>query len=428
MATSHHVLSLAAAALIACAREPSTGLQVTQLASPVQDSVLNPWLSESPDGNPILSWLAPISGSRYALQFATFADGGWSAPFTVVEDDSIFIHATEIPSVRALSDSTLAAVWQRKTGGTGHGFYGIRVAFSSDHGANWSRPVIPHRAPVNGGTFEFPTAYRTAQGELGLFWIDPRRQTARHNPDKPDEMDHVGSRNLMWTTVSPDGRLGTEVEVDSVACDCCPMDVALSGDATVFAYRDKELPPGLPIDSVRYETNVVRDIAVARLEPGQEGDAAAWRAGRVVHRDGWVYNGCPNNGPAVAADGRRLAVAWWTAEGSRPRVQLGFSDDAGRSFGEPVVVTSGRPEGQVSVGLVPDGAVVLWLENRQVYARLVRADGGTGAETVLGASGGRHRLPAPVGAPEGGLMVTWLGPDNRLTSRRILVPSAVATR
>jgi hypothetical protein len=58
----------------------------------------------------------------------------------------------------------------------------------------------------------------------------------------------------------------------------------------------------------------------------------------------------------------------------------------------------------------------------------VRADGGTGAETVLGASGGRHRLPAPVGAPEGGLMVTWLGPDSRLTSRRILVPSAVATR
>jgi hypothetical protein len=148
----------------------------------------------------------------------------------------------------------------------------------------------------------------------------------------------------------------------------------------------------------------------------------------VVHRDGWVYNGCPNNGPAVAADGRRLAVAWWTGEGSRPRVQLAFSDDAGRSFGDAVVVASGRPEGQVSLALVPDGAMVLWLENRQVYARLVRADGPTGAEIVLGPSGGRHRLPSPVLAPDGGLVVTWLGPDSRLTSRRILLPSALAVR
>jgi hypothetical protein len=337
----------------------------------------------------------------------------------VVEDDSIFIEATEIPSVRALDDRTLAAVWQRRTGGTGHGTYGIRVAFSADRGATWTRPVIPHRAPTEGGTFEFPTAYRTAGGELGLFWIDPRRQTVRHNPDKPHDMDHLGSRNLMWTTVSPDGRLGPEVEVDSVACDCCPMDVALSGDATVFAYRDKELPPGLPADSLRYETSVVRDIAVARLE-GAEGAPVAWHEGDIVHRDGWVYNGCPNNGPAVAAASGRLAVAWWTAEGSRPRVQLAFSSDTGRAFGEPIQVSSGRPDGQVAVALVADGAVVLWLENREVYARLVRPDGSAGDPVVLGGSGGRHRLPAPVAAGDGSLVITWLGPGNRLESRRIL--------
>jgi hypothetical protein len=419
---------LAAAAVIGCAREPSSGFRVTDLASPVHDSVLNPWLAGGPDGRPILSWIAPLGGSRYALRFSTFGGGAWSAPTTVVEDDSIFIHATEIPSVRALNGSTLAAVWQRRSGGGGHhGSYGIRVAFSQDGGATWSQPVTPHRAKVDGATFEFPTAYRTAGGELGLFWIDPRRQTVRHKQDNPEEMDHVGSRNLMWTTVSPDGRLGPEVEVDSVACDCCPMDVALSGDATVFAYRDKELPPGLPIDSLRYETNVVRDIAVARLEAGGD-DRPAWREAGIVHRDGWAYNGCPNNGPAVAAGDGRLAIAWWTGEGSRPRVQLAFSDDAGRSFGEVVEVTSGRPEGQVSVALVPDGAVVLWLEQREVYARLVRTDGSTGAPIVLGSSGGRHRLPAPLLAPDGGLVVTWLGPGSRLTSRRIVGPSVLAIR
>jgi hypothetical protein len=421
------LLLLSAAAVVACGRESSPGFQATELASPVPDSVFNPWLAGGPGGRPLLSWLAPLGGSRYALRFSTFGDGVWSTPSTVVEDDSIFIEATEIPSVRALDDRTLAAVWQRRTGGAGHGTYGIRVAFSADRGATWTRPLVPHRAPSEGGTFEFPTAYRTSRGELGLFWIDPRRQTVRHKPDKPEEMDHVGSRNLMWTTVSPDGRLGPEVEVDSVACDCCPMDVALSGDATVFAYRDKELPPGLPIDSLRYETTVVRDIAVARLEGG-EGAAPAWHEGGIVHRDGWAYNGCPNNGPAAAAGGGRLAVAWWTAEGSRPRVQLAFSSDTGRAFGEPIQVSTGRPDGQVAVALVPDGAVVLWLENREVYARLVRPDGSAGEPVVLGGSGGRHRLPAPVVAPEGGLVITWLGPGNRLSSRRILAPSALANR
>ncbi len=426
MVTPIRLFILWTAAVIACGQGSAPGFRVTELASPVSDSVLNPWLAGGPGGRPILSWLAPLGGSRYALRFSTFDGSAWSSPATAVEDDSIFIEATEIPSVRALDDRTLAAVWQRRTGGTGHGAYGIRVAFSADHGATWTRPLIPHRAPMEGGTFEFPTAYRSASGELGLFWIDPRRQTVRHKPDKPEEMDHVGSRNLMWTTVSPDGRLGPEVEVDSVACDCCPMDVALSGDATVFAYRDKELPAGLPIDSLRYETSVVRDIAVARLEARGESAAPAWRAGGIVHRDGWVYNGCPNNGPAVAAGDGRLAVAWWTAEGSRPRVQLAFSSDAGRSFGEPIQVSSGRPDGQVAVALVPDGAVVLWLENREVHARLVRPDGSAGAPVMLGASGGRHRLPAPVLAPDGGLVVTWLGPGNRLAARRILAAPLTA--
>ncbi len=407
------------ACLAACGGPPARtdpSLVAEAIRAPVADSVLNPWLAEGDDGAAILSWLAPLGGARSALRFAEFDGARWSPVRTVVEDDSLFIHATEIPSVRAIGAGRLAAVWQRRTApASGEDGYEIRVALSSDRGATWSAALTPHRSPTPGGSFEFPTAYRTAAGELGLFWIDPRRQVVRPRPDNPKELDYLGSRNVMWTTVSPTGALGPELEVDSIACECCPMGVGVSGDATVFAYRDKLVPETMPAESLRYELDVVRDIAVARL--GQADGAPSWRHTGVVHRDGWVYNGCPNNGPSVDARDSRVAVAWWTAEGGDPRVQLAFSTDGGHTFGSPARVSDGRTDGQAGVALIPGGAVVIWLEGGEVRARRVGDDGKASSSIALGPYVGRHRLPAPIRTTSSRLVVTWLGSDGRLTSR-----------
>ncbi len=434
----HTLFSLACAGLAAvaaltagCGRplgrdRTDAHLVVEAVGAPTTDSVLNPWLAQGDDGTTILSWLAPLGGARFALRFAEFDGGRWSPARTVVEDDSIFIHATEIPSVRAIGEGRLAAVWQRwTTPATGEPDYEIRVALSADGGATWGDAITPHRAPTPGGSFEFPTGYRTGAGDLGLFWIDPRRLTVRPKPGNPKEMDYLGSTTMMWTTVSPTGALGPEVEIDSITCECCPMGVGVSGDATVFAYRDKLVPETMPAESVRYELDVVRDIAVARLD--QAGGRASWRRTGVVHRDGWVYNGCPNNGPSVDARDGRVAVAWWTAEGQDPRVQLAFSADGGVSFGPPVRVSDARADGQTGVALIPGGAVVIWLEGAGVRVRRVGDDDRAGPPIALGPYGGRHRLPAPIRTASGRLLVTWLGANGRLTSRVLQVgpePSA----
>ncbi len=425
----HTLLSLACAGLAALAagcgepvgRDRTDALPVVEaVGAPTTDSVLNPWLAEGDDGTTILSWLAPLGGARFAFRFAEFDGARWSSARTVVEDDSLFIHATEIPSVRAIGEGRLAAVWQRRTTpATGEPGYEIRVALSADGGATWGDAITPHRAPTPGGSFEFPTAYRTAAGTLGLFWIDPRRLTVRPKPGNPKEMDYLGSTAMMWTTVSPTGALGPEMEIDSITCECCPMGVGVSGDATVFAYRDKLVPEIMPAESVRYELNVVRDIAVARLD--QAGGGASWRRTGVVHRDGWIYDGCPNNGPSVDARDSRVAVAWWTAEGQDPRVQLAFSTDGARSFGAPIRMSDERTEGQTGVALISGGAVVIWLEGDEVRARRVADDGRAGSPITLGLYGGRHRLPAPIRTASGQLLVTWLGSDERLTSRLLQV-------
>jgi len=98
-----------------------------------------------------------------------------------------------------------------------------------------------------------------------------------------------------------------------------------------------------------------RDIQAARLEHG------VWTTPVTVHADNWRIDACPVNGPAVAARGEEVAVAWFTAP-DQPRVRLAFSTDGGRTFGPPLEVASGKVVGRVDVVMLQDGrAVVSWL-------------------------------------------------------------------
>lgn len=58
-----------------------------------------------------------------------------------------------------------------------------------------------------------------------------------------------------------------------------------------------------------------------------------WSEPAVIHEDAWQIHGCPVNGPAIAADGRRVAVAWFTAAEARAHVKAALSTDGGATFG-----------------------------------------------------------------------------------------------
>jgi hypothetical protein len=89
-----------------------------------------------------------------------------------------------------------------------------------------------------------------------------------------------------------------------------------------------------------------------------------------VHADNWVFNGGPDNGPAVDAVDDHVAVAWWTAAGGGAHVSVAFSKDAGDSFGPAIRIDRSRGEGQVTVAIVDQGhgAIVGWLEGRETWA------------------------------------------------------------
>jgi hypothetical protein len=179
-------------------------------------------------------------------------------------------------------------------------------------------------------------------------------------------------------------------------CDCCQTDAVLTSAGPLVVYRDRT-------------KDEIRDIYVTRLVGGE------WTEGRPIHGDGWETDACPVNGPAAASAGDDIAVAWFTAAGGVPRVQLAFSSDAGVRFGEPIPVDDGNPAGRVDVVMLDDGsALVSWLERTgedraEVRVRRVDRDGRAGGYlTVSGSSSERASgFPRIASAGADRILVAW---------------------
>ncbi|HSG66827.1 MAG TPA: hypothetical protein VLD39_17595, partial [Gammaproteobacteria bacterium] len=78
--------------------------------------------------------------------------------------------------------------------------------------------------------------------------------------------------------------------------------------------------------------------------------------------DHWQIQACPINGPAIAADGRNVAAAWFSAVDDQPIVHYARSTDGGLSFGEAIDIDTAGSFGYVDVELLGNGdAVVSWL-------------------------------------------------------------------
>jgi hypothetical protein len=374
------VLSAAAAA-VGCGRgdtEPSASratpgarppagpaLVVRESESPSGPDSREPELFATADGRVILSWVEKTGEKRHTLRFAARDASGWSGARTVAEGDNWFVNWADFPSVIALADGSMAAHWLVKSG-KGTYAYDVNISRSKDGGKTWAKPVVPH---TDGTQTEhgFVSLLPLQDGRLGAVWVDGRatKDVGEGHGEGPLPV----SMQLRYATLNADGKLSDEAVLDDRICECCQTSAAVTADGVVAAYRDRS-------------AEEVRDIHFVR------GQAGGWGAPRPVHADKWQINACPVNGPSVAADGRRVALAWYTGEGENPRVQVAFSADAGATFGPPTRVDDGNTLGRVDVVLLADGsALVCWMsggaEGGANKVRRVAPDGTLGPVAVI---------------------------------------------
>ena len=349
-----------------------------------------------------MSWTEPSpAGYRVAVSFHDLHDGDWGPVGTVADGDGFFVNWADFPSVRVFGDRLFAHwLWR---GGQGTYDYGVRVAWSDDRGATWSRALTPHEdgTPTEHGFVSFfPRG-----GEVWAAWLDGRQM-----------VEPWGPMSLRARMVALDGRSaapppegaanaatppGPETIVDAMTCECCQTAAAVADGVPVLAYRDRA-------------EGEIRDIHVSRLVEG------AWTPSQPVHDDGWVFGGCPVNGPAMAARGARVAVAWFTAPDNEPRVNIAFSSDGAASFGPPLRLDPGQALGRVDVALLDDGsALVTWLaqgagsrQGAAIMSRRVTADGAmshpvTMADTDAARASGFPRI-ARLGDDR--LILAWTDP------------------
>jgi hypothetical protein len=334
--------------------------------SPAGVDSREPELSATADGRIILSWVEKIGDKRYALRFASRDKDNWSNASTISEGENWFVNWADFPSVIALADGSLAAHWLVKSASSTYA-YDVNIARSKDDGKTWSKPVVPHTDKTQ-TEHGFVSLIALPDGRAGAIWLDGRN--LKDVKDEGDEHTPLPvSMTLRYAAIDADGNLSDEMQLDERVCECCQTSAALTSEGAIAVYRDRS-------------DKEVRDIYTVSRQQG------SWSAPRTVHADNWEINGCPVNGPSVSADGRRVAVAWYTGANDSPRVKAAFSTDAGATFGEPIQVDDGETLGRVDVLLLPDGsALVCWLsgnaEGGAIKVRRVQPDDSLGEPAVI---------------------------------------------
>lgn len=357
----------------------------------------DPSLARDPArGDVLMSWVGD-DGGGWRIWFSRSSDGGetWSPAVRVTPNTGeVKPHGEASPRLVAGPGGRLAIVWPRDLPVAGRRWpaSAIRLARSLDGGRTWLAPVT-----INDDTTGTPNGHNFQgaawAGDSGLVagWLDERggvppahrhddAATANDRTSEPDATIFLASSPDFGRTWAPNQA------VWGGACPCCRITLARGGGGRVVAAWRGHFPGN------------VRDVVTAAVAPRSEPPTR-------VHDDGWIYPGCPHNGPGLSlgADGVRHVV-WYTAANGRAGLYYravsmtgGYETGAGQSPGEPVPLVEGRklPPVHGAVAALPGGGAVAAMDARLGGSRPISV-----AEIRPGA-----RRPRAVAVPgsEGGL-------------------------
>ena len=369
-----------------------------------------------------VAWGGREPGGRTDVYVAVSADGGRTFGAPVLASDrrgTARINGEMAPRVtfahRAGETPAIDVLWTARDADTT-----IRLARSTDGGKTFgaSRELQRGKSPGNRGWAALTTDSR---GAVHALWLDHRGMAGEHAAGETQHHEHAAASAGAAAT---DGAAAAqksglyysngsaEQELVKGVCYCCKTALAAAPDGTVFAAWRHVFAGN------------VRDIAFTTSRDGGRTFAAPAR----VSADRWQFNGCPEDGPALAVDAAGTAHVVWPTVVSLPEAHkaLFYSTTRdGRTFTARTRVSPMRrniTHPQVAVG--PAGEVaVFWDEivsgRRHVFLSRRAGNGVFGAAETL--SDRSASYPVPVFA-DGAFVAAWTegsGDDSRIVVRRL---------
>lgn len=296
---------------------------------PTGGDAVSPYLTMDEKGVPVLCWTEKAEGdSVYSLKFAWYqADRhAFGAAITVPGSGGAQTAAESMNKVAFKSDGSVVAVFGKKFLNEKNPYAGaIYYTISADKGETWADPAFLHTDTIRDYGRGFFDLARMRTGEVAAVWLD-----GRHGRSEK------GSA-LYYNCTSAGQGFGTDRLIDKMTCECCRTALLADAQGNLHVAFRKILYPAEKLGKP------VRDLVYSAS--GDNGRTFSTPV--VISRDGWVLDGCPHTGPAMAMGGRAPAAIWFTA-GGEPG--LYFTGNVAGNKTRTLLSRTGRHPQLVSLG------------------------------------------------------------------------------
>ena len=321
----------------------------------------------SKDGNLTLSWISSKEDQEAVLYYSQFINNNWKEPVRITSGSDWFVNWADFPAHAVNENLILTSYLKKSDSGTYN--YDIFLNLETLSGKIKKNFLLN----TDGVKAEHGFVSMIPSNDKGFFitWLDGRNTV----DDSKD--DHHKAMTIRFAEITNTGDIINEVELDATTCDCCQTSIAKTTQGPIVVYRNRS-------------ENEIRDIDISRYRNN------TWEKPRAVHNDGWEINGCPVNGPKVVVNSSNTAVAWFTAAGGKPKVNISFSTSNEADFKSPIQLNDFDAIGRVDVAFLNSSEVLvsyMELDEFGTYLKIkkVSVDGKVSkAKTIAVIDGGRN--------------------------------------
>lgn len=299
----------------------------------------------STNDNLFISWTEQVADSNF-LYISKLEDNSWSDKSIIKKGKDWFVNWADFPSIsyNEISNSLFSFHLQKSSEET----FSYDVNYHINQGSSWKDMQKIH----DDNTFSehgFVSSIPYKDGFM-VSWLDGRNTYGKGHDGHAN-----GAMTIRSAILDNTGKIINESLIDGMVCDCCQTSMAISNDIPIIVYRDRS-------------KDEIRDIYYSRYIDSK------WTDPKPIHDDGWEINGCPVNGPNIDSNEENVVVSWFSASNGRPKVNLKFSRDNGRTFGDKILVDNieNSPIGRVDVEFISsDEVIISWLSTVEGKGKLL---------------------------------------------------------